>query len=310
MYEIWNEENLPQTLMAPNLVGEYRALLNSAYSAIKGVSSSDLVAVGGFAPVSYENISMSPLTMAAQLLCLHRINTHYVKTASCPVKAHLDALAIHPYSLDATATKHAYHYDDVLIGDMGKVATLVQSAERLHTALPSENYKIWVTEWAWFTNPPNTAVGDPGPIAARYTAYSMYEMWRAGVSLVIWFTTRDPADINGVPINDYGQSLYYASGKPKLTLSAFSFPVIAAVAHDRGLVWGRAPASGRTRVTIQHEVGRRWNTIGTARTSTDGVFQFHFTANRNGTYRAKLANGRTSLAYSSVPIPPVRTHVS
>ncbi len=46
--------------MAPNLVTEYRSLLNAAYAPIKSVSRSDIVAIGGLAPVSFIKQSRSP----------------------------------------------------------------------------------------------------------------------------------------------------------------------------------------------------------------------------------------------------------
>ncbi len=178
--------------MAPHLVTEFRSLLNAAYGQIKSVRRSDVVAIGGLAPVSFiKNVSISPLKFAADLMCLRRVGTHFVKAGSCPSKAHFDVLAMHPYSLLATPTKHAYAYDDVLIADMGKLTTLLHAARQLHTVAAGSRFGLWVTEFSWFTNPPDKEVGDAPMVSARYTAYSMYEMWRAGASLVTWFLARD-----------------------------------------------------------------------------------------------------------------------
>jgi hypothetical protein len=309
-WEIWNEENLPEDLMAPNLVAEYRSLLNAAYASIKSVSNANTVAVGGLAPVSFiPHVSVSPLAFAAQLMCLRRVRIHFVSTASCPVKAHFDALAIHPYSLLATPTKHAYNYDDILVGDLGKLHTLLTAAKKLNTVVPRITDQLWTTEWSWFTNPPDPTVGDRDPVAARYTAYSMYEMWRAGVNLVIWFLAQDPANVNlNSPSLTYGGGLYTATGKPKLMMQAYTFPVIASVTGGRGYVWGRAPVSTRTTVTIQEGAGHGWKRVGTAHTGSDGIFQLRFPSTGNGTFRAIASGGATSLGYNSRPIPAVRTH--
>jgi len=106
----------------------------------------------------------------------------------------------------------------------------------------------------------------------------------------------------------YGGALYTIGGQPTLKLIAFEFPVIAAVKRGRGLVWGRAPVKRQTQVFVQHEVGSRWRTIGTVRTASDGVFEFHFRARGNGRYRAQIKHGMVSLGYDSTPIPPKRTH--
>ncbi len=127
LFEAWNEENLKGSLDSPDLITEYRSLLNAAYATIKAVHSDNVVAVGGLAPVTITNQVMAPLQFAAQLMCLHRVRTHYVRAGSCPVQARFDAFSIHPYSLASTPTLHAYSYDDVLVADMGKVHTLLTS---------------------------------------------------------------------------------------------------------------------------------------------------------------------------------------
>jgi hypothetical protein len=212
---------------------------------------------------------------------------------------------MHPYALAATPTKHAYKPGDVLVGDMGKVDALVSAANRFHTAIPKAGHRIWVTEFHWYTNPPNGVIGDSWPAAARYVAYSMYEMWRAGASLVIWQCVFDN------PGHDIGSGcgLYSASGRPKLTLQALAFPMVALVSDGRGYAWGQAPFSHSVRVAVERAVGRSWRTIEKLRTRGDGVFEAHFRARGRGLYRAQVARGPTSLAYDPRPIPPRRTHL-
>lgn len=309
LWQIWNEENLPQDLTSSDPVDEYRGLLNAAYGAIKRVHADSTVAIGGLAPVSFiPNVSTSPLKFAAQLLCLRRVGVRFVRAGSCPAKARFDVLAMHPYSLDATPTLHAANYDDVLVADMGKLSALLRAVDRLHTAAPAGGHGLWVSEWSWFTNPPDPAIGDPGPVAARYTAYSMFELWRSGVSLVVWFLARDiPVAVNS-PSLVGGGGLYTSSGRPKLMLRAFDFPVVAGVRGGHGFVWGRAPVSKRSEVAVQRRAGRRWIQIAKLRTSADGVFRVQFGARGNANYRAQVTHGPTSLAYYSAPITARQTH--
>jgi hypothetical protein len=301
-WEIWNEENLPLYLAAPNLVDEYRALLDAGYGAIKAVNANNLIVLGGFAPVSFlPPLSISPLQFAAELLCLQRVGTRFLPTPSCPQQAKFDVFAIHPYSLAATPTKHAYAYDDVLVGDMGKVHALVSAADRFHTATIAQ---IWVSEWAWFTNPPNTIVGDSATTAARYVAYSLYEMWRSGVDLVVWQYAKDTPNANPT-----GGGLYTQSGKPKPMLTAYAFPFVASVTGRSGLAWGRAPISGRRSVRVQRLSGHRWRTVATVLSGPAGVFEARFRTRGNALFRATVVDGPTSLTYNSRPILPRRTHL-
>ena len=66
---------------------------------------------------------------------------------------------------------------DVLVADMGGVRALVDAADRLRTAGPRIHHQIWVTEFAWMTNPPNPQLGDPDSLAARYVAYFAPGQW-------------------------------------------------------------------------------------------------------------------------------------
>lgn len=305
-WEPWNEPNIPGDFSAPHPVSAYRTLLNRAYGVLKAVHPDNTVVVGGLAPVSPVPGSIPPLSFGAQLLCVHPVGAGYRRTRPCPEPADFDVFGMHPYSLAATPTKPAYKAGDVLVGDMGKVQALVRAADRLRADAPAIHHQIWVTEFSWLTNPPSRQLGDSNRLAARYVAYSLYEMWRSGVSLVIWFGGLDRP--NSDPIAASG-GLYGSRGHPKLTLSALAFPVVAAVSHGTGLVWGRAPISHRVPVVVQHLVGHRWATVTRLRTGSDGVFIVHFRAVNDGVYRANVVGGPTSLTYDSRPIPPRRTHL-
>ncbi len=300
LYEIWNEENASvYYLAAPDLIGEYRSLLTAAYTSIKSVHGDNVVGMGGLSPVYVKDQVISPLQFAASLMCLRRVHTHYVRTSQC-LPAPFDALTLHPYSLAVTPTKHAYRYDDTLVADMGKARALLAAAEKLHTV--GRHTRLWVTEWEWYSNPPVPQLGDPLPVAARYIAWSMYEFWRTGTSLVTWFKIFPPA--SGAPVSP----LVNVPAQPSLKQVAFEFPVIAIVKHGNGYVWGRAPVGKRTKVFVQHKAKHRWRTIGSVRTGSNGVFQLSFSASGNGSYRAQIKHGMISLPYNSRAIPAKQIH--
>jgi hypothetical protein len=311
LYEIWDEPNLPGTLQSPDLVHEYAWLLNAAYGSIKSVNEGNVVSVGGLAPVYTGPPSMSPMKFASELLCLRQKGKGYVRSSSCPVRAHFDAFSIHPYTLTATPTKPAPKKGDLFVADVITIHKLLRAAEVLHTGATRTNYQLWVTEWSVFSKPPNPVIGLSDPVAARYVAWSMYEMFRDDVSLIVWeFIFYQPYDLRAAtPALIYGGALYTTTGQPTLKFNAFEFPVIATIKGGHGLVWGRAPVGQSTQVLIQHLVRGKWQTIGRTRTAGDGVFEFHFGAHGNGTYRAVVPNGPVSVGYFSKPIPPRITAV-
>jgi hypothetical protein len=304
-WEMWNEPNIPGYFAAPNSPDAYRTLLNTGYQVVKAVHDDNTVLMAGTSPVGGVPYSMSPLAFQAAVLCLKRSGTRFVRSGSCPQHAHFDVMNHHPYAFASTPTKHAFQYDDLLVPDMPKLQTLLSTAERLHT-ISGTHHQLWATEFAWATSPPNTAIGDKEKPAARYVAYSMYEMWKAGVSLVVWTPVIDKTVSDMLASG--GTGLLDSTGAPKLVLNAFAFPFIAAVQRRHGSAWGRVPGGSHVKVHVQRQTRHGWRTVATARTGSDGVFTVRFGAHGNATYRAAVLHGQTSLAYFSAPIPPKRLH--
>ena len=307
-FETWNEPNISGYLAAPDQASYYRNMLNAAYSTVKSVHGDNKVLFGGMAGVGgYDSWSIPPLKFAAQVMCLRRVGHKFVRNGPCPVKAHFDILADHPYAFASSPTKHAFKYDDLLPADMPKLRTLLNTAKRLHT-IRGSNQQLWATEFAWATNPPNTTIGDSGPNAARYLAYALYEMWSAGVSMVIYAPAID--NLVGANLSESGTGVLNADLTPKLTLQALAFPFIASVNRKGGYAWGRVPVSHSVKVFVQHQRGSSWRTVKSVRTGRDGVFTAHFRARGNGTYRAQVAHGQISLPYFSAKIPGKRLHLA
>jgi hypothetical protein len=307
-FEIWNEPNISGYLAAPDQAAYYRNMLNASYATLKSIHHDNFVVFGGMAGVGgYDRWSISPLKFAAQVLCLRRVGRSFVRNGPCPVKAHFDGLAEHPYAFASSPTKHAYRYDDLLLADMSKLRTVLNTAKRLHT-IAGDHQQLWATEFVWPTNPPNNVLGDPPATAARFVAYGMYELWSAGVSTVIYAALRDAVSASDPTLS--GTGLLNTDGAPKPTLQAFAFPFIASVNRKGGYAWGRVPVSHSVRVFVQHKRGGRWRTVKSVRTGRDGVFTAHFRARGNGTYRAQVAHGPISLPYFSAKIPGRRLHAA
>jgi hypothetical protein len=299
--EMWNEENLPPFLAAPNLAETYRALLADGYNGVKAAAPGDKVVFGGLAPVSYlPGVTVSPLKLAAEVLCLRRVGRHFVPLGGACKAPPFDIFAEHPYTLEATPTDPAGSYDDVLVADLHKLRDLLDAGRRLHTVGGSR--PLWVTEWGWVTRPPDN-IGDSLNSSARYVAYSMYEMWRAGVSVVVWQGITDAS-----PNQLQGSGLETKAGRPKPQMQAYAFPFIAAVNHRRGFAWGRVPADRRVRVAVQRRTAHGWRQVKSVLTGRDGIFSARYAAKGNATYRAVGPRGLKSLPYFSAPIPARRTH--
>jgi hypothetical protein len=299
-WEPWNEPNIPGFFSAPNVTRAYRTLLNEGYGQLKAIHRDNVVLLGGLAPVSPVPGSIRPLRFAASLMCVRRAGSGYAAIRGCH-RAHFDDVALHPYSIAATPTKHAYVRGDLLVGDIGQVHSLIQAANRFGRT----HYQLWVTEFSWYTNPPNRQIGDSPSTSARYVAYSLYEMWKAGVRVVIWFTVLDTSSQDTYA----GGGLYAAPGHPKRSLNALAFPFVSGVHRRAGWAWGRVPSSRSMSVVVERAKGRRWVRVARTRTGSDGVFFVRFGARGNGRYRARALGGPTSIPYDSRPIPPRRTHL-
>ncbi len=175
------------------------------------------------------------------------------------------------------------------------------AAKKLHTVSRGA-HPLWVTEWSWFTNPPQTLYGNPLSDSARYVAESMYTFWKAGVSLVIWQALMDNPQSAST-----GGGLEDSNGVPKPTMTAFGFPFYASVKGRKGYAWGRTPLRHASKVFVERAVKGQWRRVATVKTDSYGVFQAHFKARGNATYRAQVAPGPVSLPYFSAKIPPRRT---
>jgi hypothetical protein len=253
-FQAWNEPNLPTTLApqwrrtrhgyAPASPAIYRGLLNAFYAAVKAVQPQAYVLAGGLAPYGDRPglARMHPVTFLRALLDRH---------------ASFDAIDIHPYGL--TPTHHASNPDDVSVPDLGRVRHVLR--DRSEGSKP-----IWVTELDWDSKPDPAGVSLPQQ--ARYLARALYELWRQGVSHVLWY---QPHDLGGTPrggIPDGG--LFTGGGQAKPASVAFYFPFVAIGGSTLTTLWGRAPRAGV--VTVEVAGRGRWHTLLRLRTTRGGVF--------------------------------------
>jgi hypothetical protein len=277
LWGAWNEPNLsislaPQWVSAgrrlvPASPGIYRRLLNAFYAAVKRVSHANTVIAGATAPFGDPEpggARIQPITFVRDLLCLRAD----LRSAGCGDPAHFDVLDHHPYSI-AGPLQQAIDPGDVSVPDIGKLTRLLRAARRARTIVPDTPKRVFATELAWVSRPPDPA-GTPVAQQALWLEQSLFLLWRQGVDTVLWLQIRDDARSAADAL---GAGVFYASGVPKPAALAFRFPFVATRAGEPAgevLVWGRAPAAGP--LLIERRAGRGWAGVRALRVRAQAVF--------------------------------------
>ena len=306
-FEIWNEPNLEEYLSPqwdeggkPVSPDWYREMVNQSAQAIHAVNGDNIVIAGSLAPFGGEvndpsggrvpfPIRMHPLEFMRQMLCMSK---GAKPQPTCTAASTFDAWSHHPYTYGGP-THQAYHSDDVSIGDLGEMRTLLKAAEKAGHIRSARDVGFWVTEFSYDTNPPDP-LGLSTALHARWVSESLYRMWRDGVSVVTWFTMRDEPFPQGM----FQASLYYrgqdgiASDKPKPSLRAFRFPFVAFKQKNGSITyWGRTPTSTKKAVVVEQKQGPRWRRLVTPAVDRYGIFQGKVTnAKGSGSLRARLVD--------------------
>jgi hypothetical protein len=307
-WQVWNEPNLSIELM-PQVVGQqpvsadaYRDMVNAVAKAVHGVHEDNVVVAGGLAPFGGDlndppaggakgERRVHPMEFMRRFLCM---SAGPRPEATCRKKVEFDVWAHHPYTYGGPTHK-AFDPDDVSIGDLHKMTSLLNAAERAgHIRSSRPDIGFWVTEFSYDSQP-----GDPNGLSpelhARWVSEALYSMWSDGVSLVTWFLLDDrpyPADM-------YQSGLWTADGKPKLALQAFRFPFVA-FRQKNGEIryWGRTPAGARKTVVVEQQRSS-WKRVATPQVDRYGIFQGRVPADGDGSFRARLTGrSEASLPFS------------
>jgi hypothetical protein len=314
-----NEPNLslffyPQFVNGkPASPGLYRKLINSFYAAVKGVDPSNLVIAGGLGPIAVPKYTIGPMRFTRLLLCMTgRTDPHPTK-GKCGGGVHFDIFDIHPYTTGAPT--HEGGVDDVQMGDLGKLQTLLRAADRAGRIQGAyKRTPLWINEFSWDTNPPDPG-GLPMKIESRWVAEALFVAWRAGISHFSWYSLRDEKYDPSRAFSETLQSGLYFRGvtleqdQPKEILYAFRFPFVA-YPTDNGLsFWGRSPDSSAGRVTIQLFRHGGWKDAGSVRAGADGIFSGllpgRYGRGKQGSARA-LYNGEGAIPFSMRPVKDFR----
>jgi hypothetical protein len=309
VFQVWNEPNNTHFLSPVNPAA-YRAMVNAVANSVRSASPSNLVVAGGLEPRGHAKRktqqwwSMAPLAYMRGVLCVSS-GTH--PHATCKQPAQFEIWAHHPYTYDGPLGS-ARQPNDVEVGDLPKMRKLLNAGVRLHQIVSARPLQFWVTEFSWTTGPPHPRAL-PLPRAARWTAESLHQMWRSGVSLVTWFLLQDFPSPSPYQSGLYFDSKSITTARAKPTLTAFRFPFVAYLKGGAVSVWGRDGTSDSQLVAIQlrHGSSGSWRTVATIRANASGIFKANLKrkAVKKDWLRAVAPGSGTSLAFSLTVPPPV-----
>ena len=301
VFQVWNEPNVSLNLN-PVSPATYRHMVNAVADAVHSVDPSNLVVAGGLDPFGHPKsgkqkwYSLAPLAYMRSLLCLSR-GSHPHRT--CNATVHFDVWSHHPYTFGGPFGR-AKNPDDVSLGNLPAMRALLQAGVRLHRVISAHAVQFWVTEFGWDTKPPRSGAASVA-LASRWTAESLYQMWRSGVSLVTWFLLEDFKSPSPYQSGLYfhANSLDDARAKPVRT--AFRFPFVA-YPKKTVSIWGRDATSDKRLVTIQlrHGAAGGWRTVALVRSNASGIFKagLELKATKSDWLRAVASGSGDSLAFS------------
>ena len=308
LWQAWNQPNQayylgPQRTAdgQPNSPNLYRPLLDAFYTAVKAVNPTNFVISAGTAAYgNAPNVSppsaqaMRPLIFYRSLFCVNRA----LRSTPCPGPVYLDAIDHHPYQV-LPPQNGAQHPDDVAVPDVWKVTRLLNAGIRAGHVLPDTHKQVWVEEFSWDTSPPSANQIAVSPaLQACNIELSDYLLWRQGVSTVMFLQLRDwTANTPRTAPYRWG-GMYYTSGAPKPSATAFRFPLVAQRTDVSTVnVWGRSPASGL--LVIRHRtLSGDWSTLSSQRVLAKHVFQTNVRF-RGPVYVAASVAGQSSLPWTS-----------
>ena len=299
IYTIGNEPN-QGTFLTPQRRGGrpysphlYRALANAAYPAIKSADPSSFVIVGVMAPIGGTSPganSVAPLLFLRELACVDRL-LRIVRTGFCvgfrPVRG--DGFAYHPYSIRFKLPPFAPNTlpDLVNTGDLPTLFRVLDPLTRRGRIVKVGGglFGVYITEYGYETNPPDSRFGFPPTIQARYIQEAAYIAWRTPrikmMNQYLYFD--DP-----LPRTNFHTGLRYNNGAAKPALSSFPHPFYVDTRRPysltRARIWGQVRPGGATTVTVQQSPnGSTWTNVASVRTNFRGYF-FRIQAVQRGTW--------------------------
>ena len=302
----------------------------AGYAAIKQVNEENRVLLGGTSFLGGEKAgpeeSVPPLRFLRELAC---VDSRYrpLRRSECrgfrPLSA--DGYAHHPYSMYFPPDEPAPEHDNVRIADLPRLAgTLAELHRRGRLARP---LPVYVTEYGYETNPPDTVRGVTLDEQAGYLGQATYLAWRQPeVRMFAQFLLRDIGPDRSAPEGsaerwrDYQTGLVAHDDSAKPSLNAFRLPfwVERAVTEDgtEGLLaFGQVrPGTGPHQLVIEVLTEGTWRQMASVpvRSPAGGEDCPSFASDTHGFFErfVPLAGGNHTLraVWQRLDVPPVISH--
>jgi hypothetical protein len=278
LWTIWNEPNQRRWLRPTTAATYVTKLLNPAYTAIHAVSPRSQVAGGVTAPRGSTG-GVSPVDWIAGMAKAH---------------ARLDAYAHNPYPLSRGETPSSGgcdHCETITMATLPRLLSHVQKAFGAHT-------RIWLTEYGYQTNPPDTLLGVSYAAQARYLSEAALRAYEAPrVDILIHYLVQDEPD----PAR-WQSGVYTTGARAKPALQAFRFPFTQKSRTDRRTtLWGQVRPGGKAAYRLLRFTDGRWVRVGRDRmTSGRGYFTRVVNAGRGDRYRIWIPAEHTYSAILTV----------
>jgi len=248
---IWNEPNKRLWLRPTKARIYVEHLLNPGYEAIHSVLRHALVGGGVTAPRGGLG-GVAPVAWIRGMSAAH---------------AKLDAYAHHPYPLRPNETPSSGGCKNCPSITMATIPKLLILVRHSFGRKP-----VWLTEYGYQTNPPDTFLGVPPRRQATLLSLAALRAWRlARVTMLIQYLYRDEA-----LLSRFQTGLVYADDRLKPSLQGFKLPFaeMRRVGFETK-VWGQVRGGRPGRKSYRLEVLKKnvWKPIGHARlTNSDGFF--------------------------------------
>lgn len=327
-FQVWNEPNLsthltPQRDAKGGYVADdiYRAMLSSFRQGLQASGRTDTVMISaGLAPfgrTASVRDGAAPQDFARAVLCIQYRTTYtttrvrkrvrqrgrwvtvwvtvkvpvrnLVRIPGCPL-ADFDVWAQHPYDIQGSPdTPPDYQQRRGVVADLPAFRQILDTASKLGTVTPAGRKPFWITEFDWWTNPPNRIFGQPVNVVARWTTLTLWRAWKAGAEALFWFRMRDVPGWPGglwfasrnLPSAQLTRDII-AADRAKPALANFRWPMIVSTGA-RPFAWGVVPCRDEgVAVRIEKSVRGRWTAIATTTTSPSGTFLVNLPTAGNG----------------------------